>query len=133
MPQLFPPPPPAPLRPLEFLWTSDIDDAFTVMRQSLASAPTLWLRTDASRKGLGFVLQQKSLGLGPSWILLPFTSRKPLCYHHKLELLAVSWATGVDPVFLKGGGGGGGANGNAWCMAVAAGRVPLKLFTNDCD
>ena len=27
-----------------------------------------------------------------------------------------------------GGGGGGGANGNAWHMAVAAGRVPLKLL-----
>ena len=26
------------------------------------------------------------------------------------------------------GGGGGGASGNAWHMAVAAGRVPLKLF-----
>ena len=24
--------------------------------------------------------------------------------------------------------GGGGANGNAWRMAVAAGRVPLKLL-----
>ena len=35
--------------------------------------------------------------------------------------------SGVDPGFSEGGGG---ANGNAWCMAVAAGRVPLKLFTD---
>ena len=27
-----------------------------------------------------------------------------------------------------GGGGGGGANGIAWRMGVAAGRVPLKLL-----
>ena len=32
----------------------------------------------------------------------------------------------ADPGFSEGGGGG--ANGNAWCMAVAAGRVPLKLL-----
>ena len=39
-------------------------------------------------------------------------------------------AAGVDPGFSEGGGGGGGggANGNAWRMAVAAGRVPLKLL-----
>ena len=33
-------------------------------------------------------------------------------------------AAGVDPGFSEGGGG---ANSNAWRMAVAAGRVPLKL------
>ena len=32
-------------------------------------------------------------------------------------------ATGVDPGFSRGGE----ANGNAWRMVVAAGRVPLKL------
>ena len=34
----------------------------------------------------------------------------------------------MDRGFSKGGGGGGGAKGNAWRMAVVAGRVPLKLL-----
>ena len=44
---------------------------------------------------------------------------RPLC--------ACLGTTGVDPGFSEGGGGGG-ANGTAWHMAVAAGRVPLKLL-----
>ena len=36
----------------------------------------------------------------------------------------------MDPGFSEGGvvEGGRGANGSAWRMAVAAGRVPLKLL-----
>ena len=78
----------APLRPLlstknEFLWTPDIDEAFTVARKFLASAPTLSffdpskdtrLCTDASRQGLGFVLQQKS---GDTCVLSTCTGRLP--------------------------------------------------------
>ena len=33
---------------------------------------------------------------------------------------------GVDPGYSKRGGGG--ANSNVWRVAVAAGRVPLKLL-----
>ena len=39
---------------------------------------------------------------------------------------------GGSRIFRRGGGGGGGANGNAWRMAVAAGRVPLKLAFTMC-
>ena len=63
----------APLRPLlstknDFVWTAEHDQAFKRAKESLTIAPTLaffdidrptCLSTDASRQGLGFVLQQK--------------------------------------------------------------------------
>ena len=107
-----------PLRPLlstknEFLWTPDINEAFTVARQSLTSAPTLSffdplkdtrLCTDASRQGLGFVLQQKS---GDNWVLVQAGSRflsdtESRYAVIELELLAVSWAIVKCNVFLAG-------------------------------
>ena len=74
-----------PLRPLlstknEFLWLPD-HEAFQAAKMSLASAPTLQffdlqkptrLCTDASRKGLGFILQQKQ---DDSWVLVQAGSR----------------------------------------------------------
>ena len=70
-----------PLRPLlstknDFLWTSEHDTAFTVTKEALSTAPTLSyfdttkptrMCTDASREGLGFVLQQKMKTSGPSF------------------------------------------------------------------
>ena len=64
----------APLRPLlstknDFIWSADHDQAFNTAKGSLTMAPTLSffdankptrLCTDASRHGLGFILQQKT-------------------------------------------------------------------------
>lgn len=107
-----------PLRPLlstknDFLWTSEMDEAFTLARQSLASAPTLSffdlsrdtrLCTDASRQGLGFVLQQK---LEDSWVLVQAGSRflsdaESRYAVIELELLAVTWAIIKCHLFLAG-------------------------------
>ena len=108
----------APLRALlstknEFLWTPDANEAFNVARQSLTSAPTISffdpskdtrLCTDASRQGLGFVLQQKS---GDGWVLVQAGSRflsDPESRYAiiELELLAISWAIIKCNVFLAG-------------------------------
>ena len=76
----------APLRPLlstknDFTWSPALDQAFVTAKKSITSAPTLAffdlqkptrLCTDASRQGLGFVLQQKS---GESWVLIQAGSR----------------------------------------------------------
>ena len=70
----------APLCPLnstknEFIWSANHDQAFNTAKGSLTMAPTLSffdaskptrLCTDASRHGLGFILQQKTMTLGPS-------------------------------------------------------------------
>ncbi len=108
----------APLRPLlstknEFVWPLDLDQAFTMAKQSLTSAPTLSffdqsrptrLCTDASRQGLGFVLQQKS---GDNWTLIQAGSRflsdaESRYAVIELELLAVSWAIIKCRMFLAG-------------------------------
>ena len=108
----------APLRPLlstknEFTWSSEHDQAFTTAKQSLTSAPTLAffdptkptrLCTDASRQGLGFVLQQKS---GDNWLLVQAGSRFVSDAESRyavieLELLAVSWAILKCKLFLAG-------------------------------
>lgn len=98
----------APLRPLlstknEFMWSSELEAAFGSVKQSLTSAPILSyfdpvrptrLCTDASRQGLGFILQQKS---GDSWTLIQAHSRflsdtESRYAVIELELLAVVWA-----------------------------------------
>lgn len=63
----------APLRPLlstknEFMWTTEHDQAMTKVKESLTEAPVLAffdvakptrVCTDASRQGLGFIMQQQ--------------------------------------------------------------------------
>ena len=108
----------APLRPLlstknEFVWLPDLDQAFLGAKRALKSAPTLSffdqsratrLCTDASRQGLGFILQQKD---GDSWVLVQAGSRFLSSAESRyavveLELLAVSWAIIKCNVFLAG-------------------------------
>ena len=108
----------APLRPLlstknDFTWSPALDQAFVTAKKSITSAPTLAffdlrkptrLCTDASRQGLGFVLQQKS---GESCVLIQagsrFLSDTESCYAViELELLAVSWAILKCRIFLAG-------------------------------
>ena len=75
----------APLRPLliknDFVWTPNHDLAFGKAKESLTSSPTLSffdvdrqtrLCTDASRQGLGFILQQRQ---GDTWKLVQAGSR----------------------------------------------------------
>ena len=108
----------APMRPLlstknEFAWSPDLDHAFTTAKQALTSAPTVSffdlekptrLCTDASRQGLGFVLQQKN---GDTWALIQAGSRflsdtESRYAIIELELLAVSWAIIKCKLFLAG-------------------------------
>ena len=108
----------SPLRPLlstknEFVWSPELDEAFLTAKLSLTSAPTLSyfdphkqtrLCTDASRQGLGFVLQQKS---GDNWALIQAGSRflsdaESRYAIIELELLAVSWAIVKCKLFLAG-------------------------------
>ena len=107
-----------PLRPLlqpknEFVWSDEFDRAFHAVKASLVSAPTLSyfdptkptrLCTDASRQGLGFVLQQKT---GDTWSLIQAGSRflsdaESRYAIIELELLAVSWAIIKCNLFLAG-------------------------------
>ena len=97
----------------EFLWSSIHDQAFLRAKQSLSSAPTLSyfdpvrptrLCTDASRQGLGFVLQQChhdkwTLVQAGSRFLSEAESRYAII---ELEMLAVSWAINKCRVFLAG-------------------------------
>lgn len=97
----------------EFLWSPIHDQAFLKAKQSLASAPTLSyfdpakptrLCTDASRHGLGFVLQQChhdkwTLVQAGSRFLSDAESRYAII---ELEMLAVSWAIIKCRVFLAG-------------------------------
>ena len=108
----------APLRPLlstknDFLWTTEHDLAFHNARKSLTAAPTLSffdisqptrLCTDASRQGLGFVLQQKA---EHNWVIVQAGSRFLTDAESRyavieLELLAVSWAITKCNLFLAG-------------------------------
>ena len=107
-----------PLRPLlstknEFLWSAASTDAFESVKQSLSSAPILSffdprrdtrLCTDASRQGLGFVLQQL---VGETWVLVQAGSRflsdaESRYAVIELEMLAVSWAISKCRLFLAG-------------------------------
>ncbi len=97
----------------EFLWTHTHDQAFLKAKQFLASAPTLAyfdptkqtrLSTDASRHGLGFVLQQLhqdkwALVQAGSRFLSDTESRYAII---ELEMLAVSWAIIKCRIFLAG-------------------------------
>ena len=95
------------------MWSSTLDQALVTAKQSLTSAPTLSffdpnkptrLCTDASRQGLGFVLQQSS---GDRWALIQAGSRylsdTESCYAIiELELLGVAWAISKCKLFLSG-------------------------------
>lgn len=107
-----------PLRPLlstkkDFVWSPELDVAYTKAKQSLTSAPTLSyfdpskptrLCTDASCQGLGFILQQNT---DDNWALIQAGSRflsdaESRYAIIELELLAVSWAILKCKLFLAG-------------------------------
>jgi len=109
-----------PLRPLlstknEFLWSPEHEQAFTKAKEHLTTVPTLAyfslnkptrLCTNASRHGLGFVLQQQQpetkqwlLVQAGSRFLTPAESRYAVI---ELELLAVAWAIMKCKLFLRG-------------------------------
>ena len=108
-----------PLRPLlstknEFLWSEEHDQALANAKKHLVSVPTLAffdvqkptrLCTDASRHGLGFVLQQ--LSATGQWVLIQAGSRflTPTETRYaviELELLAVAWSVMKCKMFLSG-------------------------------
>lgn len=107
-----------PLRPLlsvknEFLWSAQHQEAFSSIKTSLTATPLLSffnitkitrLSTDASRQGLGFILQQKT---GDEWTLIQAGSRflsdaETRYAVIELEMLAVCWAIMKCRVFLAG-------------------------------
>ena len=107
-----------PIRPLlstknEFLWSTPQDEALNQVKKSLTTPPQLsffdinkptWLCTDASRQGLGFVLQQKT---AKQWTLIQAGSRflsdaETRYAVIELEMLAVSWAIAKCRLFLAG-------------------------------
>ena len=108
----------SPLRPLlstknEFLWSPTHDEAFSRVKASLTAPPVLSffsigkatrLSTDASRQGLGFILQQKT---GDKWTLIQAGSRflsdaESRYAIIELEMLAVVWAVHKCKMFLSG-------------------------------
>ena len=108
-----------PLRPLlssknEFVWSTTHEQALSKAKQHLASTPTLAffdmakltrICTDASRQGVGFVLQQQSPK--GQWTLVQAGSRFLSSAESRyaiieLELLAVAWAVSKCNVFLMG-------------------------------
>ena len=108
-----------PMRPLlstknEFMWSAIHDQALSKANEHLASAPTLAffdmekptrLCTDASRHGIGFVLQQK-ISEG-QWVLIQAGSRFLSSVESRyavieLELLAVAWGVSKCKMFLTG-------------------------------
>ena len=107
-----------PLRPLlstknEFLWSTPQDEALSHIKKSLTAPPQLSffdinkptrLCTDASRQGLGFILQQKT---AEKWALIQAGSHFLLDAETRyavieLEMLAVSWAVAKCRLFLTG-------------------------------
>ena len=98
----------------DFLWSQEHDKAFVEAKAKLTEVPTLAyfsltketrLCTDASRQGLGFVLQQLS-NVG-QWNLVQvgscfLTSAEPRYAVIELELLAIAWAVTKCHVFLGG-------------------------------
>ena len=108
-----------PLRPLlstknDFVWSANHDQAFNTAKASLITAPTLSffdtrrptrLCTDASRQGLGFILQQKTDD--NTWALIQAGSRFLTGAESRyavieLELLAIAWAITKCKIFLAG-------------------------------
>ena len=107
-----------PLHPLlstknDFLWLRDYQQAFTAIESALTIAPVLSyfniskptrLCTDASRHGLGFILQQNTAGTwnliqAGSWFLTDTETRYAAI---ELEVLAVCWAISKCKLFLSG-------------------------------
>ena len=109
-----------PLHPLlstknAFLWSAEHEQAFTRVKEHLTEVPTLAyfsldkptrLCTDASRHGVGFILQQQQIGTeqwsmvqAGSRFLTPAESRYAVI---ELELLAVAWAVMKCNTFLHG-------------------------------
>ena len=108
-----------PFRPLlstknEFMWTTEHDQALTKVKECLTTTPVLAffdvtkatrICTDASRQGLGFIMQQQTAE--GQWHLIQAGSR---CLTDaearyaviELELLAVTWAIWKCRVFLMG-------------------------------
>ena len=108
----------APLRPLlstknDFVWSRNHEEAFNVVKKSLTKPPVLSffdinkptrLSTNASRQGLGFILQQKT---SDEWSLIQAGSRflsdaESQYATIELELLGVSWAVTKCKLFLAG-------------------------------
>ena len=106
------------LRPLlstknEFLWAPSHDEAFSRVKASLTAPPVLSffsvsnatrLSTDASKQGLGFILQLKT---GEKWTLIQAGSRflsdaESRYAIIELEMLAVVWAVHKCKMFLSG-------------------------------
>ena len=107
-----------PLRPLlstknEFLWSTTQEEALTQVKKSLTTPPLLSffdinrptrLCTDASRQGLGFILQQK---MADKWTLIQagsrfFSDAETRYAVIELEMLVVSWAILKCRLFLTG-------------------------------
>ena len=108
-----------PLRPLlstknDFLWSDNHEKAFTAAKDALTAVPILSffdpnrptrLCTDASRQGLGIVLQQQSNDI--TWNLIQAGSRFLTGTESRyavieLEMLAVCWAIQKCKLFLTG-------------------------------
>ena len=108
-----------PLRPLlstknEFTWTANHDQALATAKQHLSESPllayfdmhrTTRLCTDASRRGIGFVLQQQTPA--GKWVLVQAGSRFLSTAESRyaiieLEMLAVVWAASKCKMFLTG-------------------------------
>ena len=107
-----------PLRPLlstknDFVWAAPHDEVFGVTKRLLSSAPIMAfydankptrLLTDASRTGIGFVLQQQH---GDEWLTIQANSRHLTDTEGRyavieLEMFAVTWAIEKCRVFLAG-------------------------------
>ena len=98
----------------DFIWSADHDHAFKAAKDSLTVAPVLSffdgtrptkLCTDASRNGLGFVLQQQTPE--GAWTLIQAGSRfltdaESRYVVIELEILAVCWAVCKCKLFLTG-------------------------------
>lgn len=99
---------------VNFVWSADHYRAFSTAKESPTMAPTLsffdaskptCLCTDASRQGLGFILQQKAND--NKWVLIQAGSRfltdpESLYAVIELELLTVTWAITKCRMFLAG-------------------------------
>ena len=98
----------------EFTWTANHNQAFRQAKVALTTVPTLAFfdsnrktrfSTDASREGLGFVLQQEQPD--KTWALVQAGSRflteaESRYAVIELELLTISWAVAKCGIFLAG-------------------------------
>ena len=108
-----------PFRPLlstknEFMWTTEHDQALTKVKECLMTTPVLAffdvtkatrICTDASRQGLGFIMQQQTAE--GQWYLIQagscsLTDAEARYAVIELELLAIMWAIWKCRVFLMG-------------------------------